>query len=76
MNDGGPAFPAWKPVLDGVCPLHEGMSLRDYFAAMAMQGFVASNAKFVNVPNTTEEHYAIASYSVADFMLREREKQK
>jgi len=38
MKDGGPAFPT-----DHVkhYPSHSGMSLRDYFAAKALQGIVA-----------------------------------
>jgi len=44
INDGGPAFPhttQW----DGIAPAinHNGMTLRDYFAAAALQGLLASD---------------------------------
>jgi hypothetical protein len=42
MNDGGPAYPVstakWRDVVDGGV---EGMSLRDYFAAAALQGMLS-----------------------------------
>ena len=45
-----------------------GMTLRDYFAAKAMQGLLAD-------PNTPEiMDIAGAAYEVADAMLAEREK--
>ena len=45
-----------------------GMTLRDYFAAKAMQGILAD-------PNTPEiMDIAGAAYEVADAMLAEREK--
>jgi hypothetical protein len=55
-----PAFPS---VFD-----HErGMTLRDYFAAKAMQGLLSSD---VNAPL---EVFAKQSYKVADAMLKARE---
>jgi hypothetical protein len=60
---GGPAFPT---------PTHnlknDGMTLRDYFAAKAMQGFVANG-------NTNVQEIAQASYIVADAMLKARGKE-
>ena len=48
----------------------DGMDLRDYFAAKAMQGFCSHN-------NTGEWRImAEISYLIADTMLKEREKQK
>ena len=44
-----------------------GMTLRDYFAAMAMQGMVANGE---NNPSTITQ----AAYIVADLMLKERMK--
>jgi hypothetical protein len=59
IKTGGPAFPY------GTCG--QGMSLRDYFAAKAMQSLVAlDNANNINI--------AIWSYEIADAMLAEREK--
>ena len=49
-----------------------GMTLRDYFAAKALQGWMA-NPMFVN--NKQDQEYAAqAAYKVADLMLKEREK--
>ena len=35
MNDDSPAFPTWS-----VVDIKKGMTLRDYFAAKAMQAFI------------------------------------
>lgn len=70
INDGGPAFPV--PV-DNDCDCHGrftsgygGMTLRDYFAAAALQGLMASQVD-VAVP------YPLYSYAIADAMLKARE---
>lgn len=42
-NDGGPAFPQADRVGD-IATQHGGMTLRDYFAAKAMQGAIASSS--------------------------------
>jgi len=59
-NDGGPAFPI------GSTPEEwgNGMTLRDYFAAKAMQ-------KYIDEDSTTE-NIARASYEMADAMLKAR----
>lgn len=62
-NDGGPAFPLKEPLTSD----SPGMSLRDYFAAKAMQSFVA-------LDNTSNINIAIWSYEIADAMLAERDK--
>jgi hypothetical protein len=46
---------------------HEGMTLRDYFAAKAMQGLLASE---VNAPR---HEFAAEAYAMADAMLKARE---
>lgn len=48
---------------------HRGMSLRDYFAAKAMQGMFASGLLPQNVTN---EELSIEAYKVADTMLKAR----
>jgi hypothetical protein len=49
-----------------------GMSLRDYFAAKALQGFIAyATAKGIYVP--PDDELANASYQLADAMLKARE---
>lgn len=70
INDGGLAFP-WEDMSDssGVPMPNPGMSLRDYFAAHAMSGFLAN-------PEEERHHgmVAIAAYAVADAMIAERSK--
>ena len=56
------AFPALH--LDG----HRGMSLRDYFAAKAMEGHL-SNSYTYNDPDIV----AKSAYKIADAMLKQRE---
>ena len=81
-KDGGPAFPNKQSVdydirckcgamvkFDSVT--HPGLSLRDYFAAAALTGFIANN-------RATEEwmnKFVVASaYHIADSMLAQRDK--
>ena len=45
-----------------------GMTLRDYFAAKAMQGLIACPMQ----PQSGPEMYARDAYAVADAMLKER----
>jgi hypothetical protein len=59
---GGPAFPVMLPEAKIV---YTGMTIRDYFAAMAMQGLCANG-------NTKATEIAQAAYIVADAMLKER----
>lgn len=77
-KNGGPAFPGEHPTgqveyVDGVgnkyvFEPHEGMTLRDYFAAKAMQGFCTS----IN-QDTTWDQDAATAYRVANAMLKARE---
>ena len=66
-NTGGPAFPAHHfDLAEG----EHGMTLRDYFAAKAMQALFASlkagkEHQVASIPGT--------AYAVADAMLRARE---
>jgi hypothetical protein len=63
INDGGPAFPrtGW--------PNETGMTLRDYFAAKAMQALIPSGQ------NVDSMKYAESAYAVADAMLKARGEQ-
>jgi hypothetical protein len=47
---------------------HGGMDLRDYFAAKALQGFLA-NPKYAEFDHTAVE----CSYQIADAMMKARE---
>ena len=69
-NDGGPAFPHhFTQDSVGDC---KGMTLRDYFAAKAMQGMVAAEYEDNMDPAT----WADEAYEVADAMLAAREPQQ
>lgn len=64
-DTGGPAF----PFIDSASPLeHPGMTLRDYFAAKAMQGLLACPLQ----PQSGEDMYAKDAYAMADAMLKAR----
>jgi len=64
---GGPAFPIGIPEAKIV---YTGMTLRDYFAAKAMQGLIAGTV----TPETvwSPEDLAKSSYMMAYAMLKER----
>ncbi|MBU9439927.1 hypothetical protein KTE91_33165 [Burkholderia multivorans] len=68
IHDGGPAFPE----VPGECNVYQGkpgMTLRDYFAAKAMQGICAHTDTWgLLMPEITER-----AYEMADAMLRARE---
>ncbi len=72
MNTGGPAFPKltqderWKTFTST-----DGMTLRDYFAAKAMQAITPSFAN-ENILNPAE-FISDKAYALADAMLKARE---
>lgn len=77
-DDGGSAFPGegarlWQ---DGTwnkthCP---GMSLRDWFAGLAMQGYLASTPVDDDIADLIKGSLAQDTYRLADAMLAERSK--
>jgi 2-keto-3-deoxy-6-phosphogluconate aldolase len=72
-NTGGPAFPTGI-VTDAngvIVGGSNGMTLRDYFAAKAMQGLLSATL----TPNTvwSQDEAAETAYNVADAMLKARE---
>ena len=74
QDNGGAAFPSPNNVVVGDCISggHQGMDLRDYFAAKAMQGFCANPAAMPQ----TQEHFdnlAIDALRMADAMLKARQ---
>lgn len=71
-NDGGPAFPTESEGQTGNSTWRfEGMTLRDYFAAAALQGLIAT----IPGPGCAEwTYYSEAAYKIADAMLAERAK--
>lgn len=74
-SNGGPAFP-----LEGSSKrnANSGMTLRDYFAAKAMQGMIANGDWVSRMASRTgaepSECTSSAAYEVADAMLLERAK--
>ena len=69
-NTGGPAFPTTKPLEHWGDP-NQGMTLRDYFAAKALQGFIAS-ANHKNLYAPPDNELASAAFQLADAMLKAR----
>ena len=67
-NTGGPAFPTTKPLEHWGDP-NQGMTLRDYFAAKAMQGFMANKS---NPMHYQPEEDARWAYMIADALLKAR----
>lgn len=68
-GDGGQAFPCEQTIGDTSKHLVKGMSLRDYFAAKAMQGMVANNWPIIAEDG---EALALSAYGLADAMLAAR----
>lgn len=65
MDNGGPAFPATQPIAAS----ERGMTLRDYFAAKAMQGILSHEGEWNPISRLAD-----FSYEIADAMLKAREK--
>ena len=76
INDGGSVFPIPHTVIDANDPFFKpgqsGMTLRDYFAAKAMQAYITA---YVNTGKQEPDHSYIPvwSYETADEMLKARE---
>ncbi len=70
-DTGGPAFPFTDYDSHGdVMDIHSGMTLRDYFAAKAMQSILArEDGRFT----TTLEYVGGKAYQYADAMLKARQ---
>lgn len=65
------AFPVNDMGMHGTC----GMTLRDYFAAKAMNAFISNapgGTKFGKNHEETNTNFAIASYAMADAMMKAR----
>lgn len=78
INNGGPAFPGqwydFQPCTGDqvVREQWSGMTLRDYFAAKAMQSFITNldirEERLIDVPQLAK-----SAYNIADAMLKARE---
>lgn len=72
INDGGPAFPAQELTQSYATEaMNHGMTLRDYFAAKVLQGFIAKGQDHYD-GNGDAERFASLAYEYADVMLKER----
>jgi hypothetical protein len=71
QDDGGPAFPIVETDLILGTRIDTGMTLRDYFAAKAMQAMLSLEDVHLN---WGESQLAKWSYEQADAMLEERNK--
>jgi hypothetical protein len=72
-NTGGPAFPTWEQDEYGSKFFNEGMTLRDYFAAKALQGWLTTYTGDVTCFMVSTTAVAKFSYQMADAMLKARE---
>ena len=68
ISDGGPAFP--RTGADGHTSPQSGMALRDYFAAAALQGMIASRGSLST--RFLAEDDASYVYEIADAMIKAR----
>ncbi|MCS3467125.1 hypothetical protein M2401_000846 [Pseudomonas sp. JUb42] len=64
---GGPVMPSEYSLEE-----NQGITLRDYFAAKAMQGFAASPSMIDSNDSRAISYVADASYAMADAMLAAR----
>jgi hypothetical protein len=69
IKDGGPAF----PLQDASTHQFHGLSIRDYFAAKAMQGWIATYPNTAAVQDVSATGIADFAYEMADAMLAARE---
>ena len=68
IKDGGPAFPSARDMRHNPDFDHEGgMTIRDHFAGLAMQGMIACGEEYDNA------ELGRFAYDVADAMIRARE---
>lgn len=74
INDGGAAFPTFNAISH--CD-EGGMTLRDYFAAKALQGMASSSywGDSVDADEGNLSMVATHAYAMADAMLSAREQQ-
>lgn len=69
VNNGGPAFPSICESVNGV-PMAKGLTVRDYFAAKAMQAEISRQSYGIE---DAARDVADAAYEYADAMLAARE---
>lgn len=73
-NHGGPAFPIplnAGELYNGMAEC-DGMTLRDYFAAKAMQALISSRHIDFENGQYEEDQVSVTAYAMADAMLKAR----
>lgn len=73
-DEGGPAFPTDEMHDEHKVGVINGMSLRDYFAANALQGLFQGSFAHRVICTADAERWAENAYAFADAMLKERAK--
>ena len=77
--DGGPAFPSTTDRVDEAHVGYPGMSLRQWYAGMALQGILAScpaNMEVKEISPSCLNQWANTCFKMADAMILAREKEK
>jgi hypothetical protein len=84
LSDGGPAFPVFPETGGGHASAFQGMTLRDYFAAKAMQSLINEMSftkeadkqmkKLGFIDGEFDKLIAKCAYDYADAMLKARNK--
>ena len=73
IKTGGPAFPHEYKFGDGTAERADGATLRDYFAAKAMNGLMGRDWSHINNDQEKINTWAVGAYACADAMLKARE---
>lgn len=72
-DNGGPAFPVSEEEARGkVSGVYGGMTLRDYFAAKAMQSYITAHVSTGTEETTFDRLISKWAYETADAMLKAR----
>lgn len=71
-NDGGPAYPGIVKDNSGILETAQGVTVRDYFAAKAMLGFLLRDNTGISLEEIIPA-ISKASYKFADAMIEERD---
>jgi hypothetical protein len=76
INNGGPAFPITLNSDETFVEMgkFDGMTLRDWFAGMALQGLISATNQDGDWTAADSSHTTAVAFLFADYMISEREK--
>ena len=74
-SDGGPVFPQEGELKDLGQPPHVGLSKREYFAGLAMQGHLARSIELRGDGHVDHAFVANRAFWMADAMIDEMERE-